>query len=119
MIWWHTGHHGRIGEKDKNLAWDLLVEAKRCFDEVVASGRLSPSELEQVTEQLAICEGSDWFWWFGDYNPSDSVQDFDKLYRRHLTKLYQMLGEAVPDILDTPISQGGGDMENSGTMRRN
>jgi hypothetical protein len=19
--------------------------------------------------QLAICEGSDWFWWFGDYNP--------------------------------------------------
>ncbi|MDX1347624.1 MAG: glycoside hydrolase family 57 protein [Thiomicrorhabdus chilensis] len=108
-----------IGEKDKNLAWDLLVEAKRCFDEVVSSGRLSPSELEQVTEQLAICEGSDWFWWFGDYNPSDSVQDFDKLYRRHLTKLYQMLGEAVPDILQTPISQGGGDMENSGTMRRN
>ena len=108
-----------IGEPDKNKAWDLLVEAKQAFDLVLDSGDLSEEEIQQATEQLAICEGSDWFWWFGEYNPTESVKDFDQLYRRHLTRLYQMLGQTVPESLDVPISQGGGDMENSGTMRRN
>ncbi|GKT11868.1 MAG: hypothetical protein ISEC1_P0841 [Thiomicrorhabdus sp.] len=107
-----------IGEKDKNRGWDLLVEAKLCFDEVMASGRLSESEIEQASVQLGICEGSDWFWWFGGYNPSDSVQDFDRLYRRHLARLYEILGQKPPESLDAPISYGGGDMENAGTMRR-
>ncbi|MDX1353664.1 MAG: glycoside hydrolase, partial [Thiomicrorhabdus sp.] len=93
--------------------------AKQCFDEVVASNLLSETELTQATEQLAICEGSDWFWWFGGYNPSDSVQDFDKLYRRHLTRLYNLLKQTPPESLSVPISYGGGNMENSGTMRRN
>lgn len=108
-----------IGDPDKNRGWELLVEAKDCYDQVKASGRLSEEELELATVQLAICEGSDWFWWFGDYNPSDSVNDFDQLYRRHLQKLYQMLGETPPESLDLPISHGGGSMENAGTMRRN
>lgn len=108
-----------IGDEDKNKAWDLLVEAKQSFDEVMASGKLSSKEQEAAIQQLAVCEGSDWFWWFGDYNPSDSVRDFDQLYRRHLRRLYEMLQEPVPESLDIPISQGGGNMENSGTMRRN
>ncbi|WP_019556971.1 glycoside hydrolase family 57 protein [Thiomicrorhabdus arctica] len=108
-----------IGEPDKNKAWDLLVEAKQVYDLVLASDELSEIEIQQATEQLAICEGSDWFWWFGEYNPSDSVKDFDQLYRRHLTRLYQILRRTAPENLDTPISEGGGDMENSGTMRRN
>jgi alpha-amylase/alpha-mannosidase (GH57 family) len=66
-----------------------------------------------------VCEGSDWFWWFGDYNPSDSVRDFERLYRRQLRKLYELLQLAAPDYLDRPISQGGGNAENAGTMRRN
>jgi alpha-amylase/alpha-mannosidase (GH57 family) len=108
-----------IGETDKNRGWDLLVEAKQAFDKVVAHGTLTPLALKQVTEQLAVCEGSDWFWWFGGYNPTGSVRDFDQLYRRHLTRLYQMLNVAVPENLSIAISYGGGDMENSGTMRRN
>jgi len=108
-----------IGEQDKNRGWDLLIEAKQCFDEVVATGHLSAVELKLATEQLGICEGSDWFWWFGGYNPSDSVQDFDRLYRRHLVRLYELLGKKAPKSLDVPISFGCGDMENAGTMRRN
>ncbi len=108
-----------IGDEDKNNGWDLLVEAKQAFDLVLASDKLSAIEIQQATEQLAICEGSDWFWWFGGYNPSDSVKDFDQLYRRHLKRLYQMLGQPTPESLENPISQGGGDMENAGTMRRN
>ncbi len=107
-----------IGEPDKNRAWDRLVEAKQAYDEVMASGKLDPEEQERAGLQLAICEGSDWFWWFGDYNPSDSVRDFDELYRQQLKYLYRLLGIAAPANLDEPLSRGGRAVENAGTMRR-
>lgn len=108
-----------IGEPDKNAAWDLLVSAKIAYDEVMASGSLSIEEQTLATQQLAICEGSDWFWWFGDYNPSGSVHDFDELFRRHLEKLFLLLHLSPPSQLATPLSVGGGEMENAGTMKRN
>ncbi|MDY0292057.1 MAG: glycoside hydrolase family 57 protein [Desulfuromonadaceae bacterium] len=108
-----------IGEKDKNAAWNMLVEAKNCFDRSVAAAELSEHKLNETKEQLAVCEGSDWFWWFGDLNPAASVRDFDQLFRRHLIRLYQMLEMVPPQNLKNPLSHGGGDMENAGTMRRN
>ena len=107
-----------IGEADKNRAWDRLVEAKIAYDGAMAEGRLDAQQAQQAGLQLAICEGSDWFWWFGDYNPSDSVRDFDELYRQQLKNLYEILGKPVPGNLDEPLSQGGGAAENAGTMRR-
>jgi alpha-amylase/alpha-mannosidase (GH57 family) len=107
-----------IGEKDKNRAWDLLVDAKKAYDRVLAKKKPGKTKRRRLERQLAICEGSDWFWWFGDYNPSDSVSDFDRLYRQQLRNLYEMLGEPVPDSLAAPISVGGGGAENAGTMRR-
>ncbi|MCP5301358.1 MAG: glycoside hydrolase [Chromatiaceae bacterium] len=107
-----------IGERDKNRAWDLLVEAKQTYDRVVGKKRLSSEAKTRLERQLAICEGSDWFWWFGDYNPADSVNDFDRLYRKQLQNLYEMLGEPPPANLDQPLSRGGGAAENAGTMRR-
>ena len=105
-----------IGEADKNFGWDLLVEAKQAFDLKIDN---LPKETQQLaTLQLAVCEGSDWFWWFGDYNPSDSVKDFDQLYRLQLQRLYHLLEEEIPASLLSPISSGGGDAENAGTMRR-
>lgn len=107
-----------IGETEKNLGWDRLVEAKQVYDKVMASGRLTRTAARKAGLQLAICEGSDWFWWFGDYNPEDSVRDFDSLYRRQLCNLYELLGEPIPANLSQPISTGGGGAENAGTMRR-
>ena len=107
-----------IGEHDKNRAWDLLIVAKRVYDRAMDKKRFKKGEKARLERQLAICEGSDWFWWFGDYNPGDSVSDFDRLYREQLKNLYDMLGEPVPAELDLPISRGGSDSENSGTMRR-
>ncbi|MGB1090818.1 MAG: hypothetical protein ACPGYX_01750, partial [Oceanobacter sp.] len=109
-----------IGEKDKNLGWDLLVEAKQAFDDVMAAETLSPEEVDAATEQLAICEGSDWFWWLGDYNPADSVRDFSLMYRRHLEKLYQLLKKDIPENLSSLQSNGRqGEGGHSGTMIRN
>lgn len=108
-----------IGSTDKNRGWDYLVEAKQTFDTVTASGVLDAAQQELASRQLGVCEGSDWFWWFGDYNPSDSVRDFERLYRRQLRKLYVLLGVEAPAYLASPISQGGAGAENAGTMRRN
>lgn len=108
-----------IGSDDKNRGWDYLVTAKHAYDSVIAAGTLSPAQQEQASRQLAVCEGSDWFWWFGDYNPSGSVSDFERLYRLQLAKLYTLLGLEKPAHLDIPLSRGGNSAENAGTMRRN
>jgi len=107
-----------IGQDDKNRAWDYLVDAKNCFDEATTSNKLSKDTRHKASKQLAICEGSDWFWWFGDYNASDSVRDFDLLFRSQLKRLYELLDCPMPDYLNQPISVGGGDSENAGTMQR-
>ncbi len=107
-----------IGSPDKNRGWDLLCEAKRSYDIVSNSGRLSAEELRLATEQLADCEGSDWFWWFGDYNSALSVSSFDRLFRQNLSNLYRLLKLPVPVDLQHVISVGGGDPDAGGTMRR-
>ena len=85
---------------------------------VMAAGRLSDKEQQAAEKQLSSCESSDWFWWFGDYNPSHAVASFDRLYRHNLKHLYQLLKLEIPDGLNIPISQGGGMVEAGGTMRR-
>jgi alpha-amylase/alpha-mannosidase (GH57 family) len=106
-----------IGDADKNRAWDLLCEAKRRYDEVLASGQLSPDEVGAAQAQLAVCESSDWFWWFGDYNPAAAVVSFDRLFRHNLACLYRRIGLNPPDQLAIPLSHGDEDATD-GTMRR-
>jgi alpha-amylase/alpha-mannosidase (GH57 family) len=107
-----------MGDADKNRGWDLLCAAKRAFDEVVSAGRLAEAERVRAEQQLAACEASDWFWWFGDYNPSAAVKDFDELFRHQLTSLYRALNLEPPASLLLPISAGRGDPEAGGVMRR-
>ena len=107
-----------IGDAAKTRAWELLIEAKLAFDRAVAGGGLDPERRQAALEQLRICEGSDWCWWFGDYNPSATVKNFDRLYRQHLRTLYRLIGESPPSSLDVPISEGGSGAEDGGTMRR-
>jgi len=107
-----------IGDVDKNRAWDMLGDAKRCYDNVMAASRLTEEQRHAAEIQLAICEGSDWFWWFGDYNPSHTVTDFDRLFRLQLTNLYQILGEAPPEYLSRAFASGSGAPVHGGVMRR-
>ena len=119
--WVHGTLSTWIGDPAKNHAWDLLCAAKRSYDQVMASGRLSHEEAAAAEAQLAVCESSDWFWWFGDYNPGQAVIGFDRLFRRNLANLYRCLHLAPPAQLDTPISAGRSDADEvaaGGTMRR-
>ena len=107
-----------IGDADKNRAWDLLCAAKQAYDLVMDSGRLDAAAQRTAEAQLAVCEGSDWFWWFGDYNPREAVESFDALFRANLAHLYRLLRLPEPPQLAVPLSSGGGSPEGGGAMRR-
>ncbi|MDO8933103.1 MAG: glycoside hydrolase, partial [Rhodocyclaceae bacterium] len=107
-----------IGDAEKNHAWDLLCAAKQSYDLVLGSGRLDAREAQAAEAQLAVCESSDWFWWFGDYNPSQAVASFDRLFRHNLANLYRLLKLTPPAQLDVPISAGSEEATHDGTMRR-
>jgi alpha-amylase/alpha-mannosidase (GH57 family) len=116
--WVHGTLATWMGDPAKNAAWDLLCEAKIAFDKVIASQSLEPARVTAAERQLALCESSDWFWWFGDYNPHDAVSQFDRLYRRQLVVLYRLLNLPPPENLSHEISVGHGQPEHGGVMRR-
>ncbi len=108
-----------IGNADKNRAWDMLGEAKAAFDRALAGRDWTPAERERLERQLATCEGSDWFWWFGDDNPAEAVVDFERLFRQQLRQLYELLGERPPEYLSHPFTSRSGAAEHGGVMKRN
>jgi len=77
---------------------------------------LSDEELFAAEMQLATCESSDWFWWFGEYNSAESVAAFDEQYRLHLSNLYQLLKVEAPEYLTCAFSFGTGDPAMGGAM---
>jgi alpha-amylase/alpha-mannosidase (GH57 family) len=115
--WVHGTLATWMGDAAKNRAWDLLCDAKDAYDRVMLN-MTDAAQRAQCGRQLALCESSDWFWWFGDYNPADAVTQFDRLYRRQLVTLYRRLNLVLPGELALPISSGGGMAEHGGVMRR-
>jgi alpha-amylase/alpha-mannosidase (GH57 family) len=107
-----------IGHADKNRAWELLVDAKRAADEALAAGRVDPERRAQLARQLAVCESSDWFWWFGDVHPADSVAAFDRLFRAALARVYELIGERAPPQLGEVVSRGNASAAHEGAIRR-
>lgn len=98
-----------IGHPDKNLAWDLLCSAKHSYDRVLTSGRLDAAQRASAEQQLARCESSDWFWWFGSDHSSASISLFDHLFRRNLRALYRTLGLPTPSVLELPLTRHAAD----------
>lgn len=107
-----------VGDRDKNRAWEMLVEAKNVYDHALANKSYSEEQRQEIEKQLAICEGSDWFWWFGDYNPSSTVSDFEQLFRSQLTHLFELLGEPAPDYLTKVFAVGNGAPVQGGVMKK-
>ena len=63
---------------------------------------LAPAEKRRLAlEEILIAEGSDWNWWYGPEHHSANDRDFDELYRKHLSNVYQALGAAPPDVPGT------------------
>jgi alpha-amylase/alpha-mannosidase (GH57 family) len=92
-----------IGNAPKNRAWELLVGAKTAWDQRVAEG-FEPDAA--ALRELALCEGSDWFWWLDEFNEAETVARFESLFRNHLRALYRILGVAPPAALDESLVTG-------------
>ena len=110
-----------IGHKAKNQAWELLIEAKRAVDGALATDADGKLPLEQILEQLSICESSDWFWWLGEEGRAEDGPAFDELFRAQLKVLYRMIGIAAPAVLNQPIDDTHippTDGPGAGTMRQ-
>ncbi len=91
-----------IGAPEDNRSWDYLYQARNYYDEHAAQAGEAPRKL--AYEELLIAEGSDWNWWYGPEHHSANDRDFDELYRKHLSNVYQALGGTPPDNLAQPIS---------------
>lgn len=87
-----------IGHVEKNRAWEYLVRVKREVEQEVLENPVAEKE-------LMYAEGSDWFWWYGDDNPTYYKNMFDFLYRSHLREVYNSLGRSYPGFLDIPIAE--------------
>ena len=90
-----------IGSPEDNAAWDLLFHARQSLME--RKQELPPSVWQQAREHLAIAEGSDWFWWYGEEHSSANDPIFDELFRWNLQRIYHLIQQPPPKVLDTPI----------------
>ena len=92
-----------IDEPVKDLAWTYLKRVRQDFSNFVKREPLNPN-IENARRELFICEGSDWFWWYGEPNDSGRDNIFDFLFRTHLKNIYRYLGLDCPSYLDDPLS---------------
>ncbi|CUQ67916.1 glycoside hydrolase family 57 protein [Candidatus Nitrospira inopinata] len=88
-----------IGEREENRGWDHLREAREWLDRMKAT----PVGHPQTFEALYAAEGSDWFWWFGEDQASDSDAEFDDLFRDHVKAIYGTLRRKPPAALHDGI----------------
>ena len=67
-----------VGHPAKNAAWDLLAKAREAC---------GPSE------EMAVAEGSDWFWWYGE----EGKEEVDYLFKAHIRKACRDAGVKEPE----------------------
>ena len=91
-----------IGAPEDNRAWDYLYHARQFYAHNAAGATEAQRKL--AFEEILIAEGSDWNWWYGPEHHSANDRDFDELYRKHLSNVYQALGATPPDSLAQPIT---------------
>ncbi len=82
-----------IGHPEKTAAWTLLASVRELVSGF--SGTLPQS--------MVLAEGSDWFWWLGDDNPTHLAPLYDRIFRHHLEDACASAGVEPPADLDRPL----------------
>ncbi len=100
--WINANFNIWIGAPEDNRAWDYLYNAREFYAQNAA--HVSEAQRKLAFEEILIAEGSDWNWWYGPEHHSANDRDFDELYRKHLSNVYQALGATPPDYLARPIT---------------
>ena len=93
--WIHAVFATWIGHAEKTAAWDLLTRVR----DAVPNSELPPG--------LLLAEGSDWFWWLGEDNPTELAPLYDEIFRRHLADGCAQAGIDPPVDLSKPLKNSG------------
>jgi alpha-amylase/alpha-mannosidase (GH57 family) len=102
--WINANFNVWIGAPEDNKAWDYLYHARNFYAQ--AAPAAAEKQRKLAFEEILIAEGSDWNWWYGPEHHTANDRDFDELYRKHLSNVYQALGGTPPDYLAQPIIGG-------------
>ena len=100
---WIYAHFGKwIGNPYKNKAWEYLAIARKELEQILNSDAREAlkDKLDLILKQMYICEGSDWFWWYGE----EPAGHFDRLFRMHLSNFYTLINKPIPEYLNKPVS---------------
>src|SRR6202166_2298751 len=100
--WINANFNVWIGAPEDNRACDYLHHAREFYAQNAA--RATEAQRKLAFEEILIAEGSDWNWWYGPEHHSANDRDFDELYRKHLSNVYQALGGTPPHYLAQPIT---------------
>ncbi len=92
-----------IGHPEDNRAWDLLHSVRKIYAKRAKS--LPAKQRAHAFNEIMICEGSDWCWWYGDEHKSSQAGEFDNLFRYHIKQAYIAMGLEPPDSLEEPIKR--------------
>ena len=103
--WINANYDVWIGADEDNRAWDLLSEARDFYAQRVSNPKIKPENRRLAQQELWVAEGSDWCWWYGPEHSTANDEDFDLLYRKHLSNIYHLLGGSPTDELAAPIKQ--------------
>ena len=99
--WINANFNVWIGAPEDNKSWDYLYHARNFYAQAAPDG--TDDQRNLAFEEILIAEGSDWNWWYGPEHHSANDRDFDELYRKHLSNVYQALGASPPEYLAQPI----------------
>ena len=99
---WINGNFGVwIGHYEDNASWDCLSQTRDFLTDFLEKnpGFKGSTHEQEAWKALYAAEGSDWNWWYGDDHSSGNDLVFDYIYRQHLIKVYECVGQRPPDIL--------------------
>jgi alpha-amylase/alpha-mannosidase (GH57 family) len=82
-----------IGHPEKTRAWDLLARVRNALPKIEG----------EIQQAILLAEGSDWFWWLGDDNPTDLAPLYDRIFRHHLKDACSAAGIQPPNDLAKPL----------------
>jgi alpha-amylase/alpha-mannosidase (GH57 family) len=103
---WFSSDYGTwIGEPEETQAWTLLGKTREMLAayDLFKRKTAPPEALSEALDWMYLAEGSDWFWWYGADQDSGQDEYFDGIFRALQKKVYETLGEPVPDDLEVPI----------------
>ncbi|HIJ59256.1 MAG TPA: glycoside hydrolase [Nitrospirae bacterium] len=90
-----------IGHDEDNLSWEYLSQTRQDLETFVLKN--PDKDVSEAWKYLYSAEGSDWNWWYGDEHSTETAEVFDELYRKHLMKVYEIIGLEIPAYLYVPI----------------